>query len=529
MSRKSLSSLSILIILLIIQLQTKAQTWTNIGQSYANASGVAYLDASKVIVVGGSSGPAYVRMRKSTDGGSSFSSSASPSNIYGQLNSVSFVNSTIGYAVGTNYGQYSPNKAIYSTTDGGGSWNSQTNPLADAVVLNSVSFFNSSNGIAVGNSGAITWTSDGGTNWNLPTSNSAGTSNLYGVTFYSSSNAIAVGENGLIIKTIDGGNNWTDITPSLVNTQTLLAIDLFNGNTGIAVGMNNVVLRTTDAGIGWSKIDMGSISTPAWRALSFYSTTNGVIAGDGSIGTMAKTTDGGQTWQATTNPAYSGHTGGIFGIAFFDQNNGTAAVEDGDAAVYYVYKITDAALPVQLRSFTFSISENAVTLNWNTATEINNYGFDIERSAGGTVWTKIGFVQGHLNSNSPKNYSFTDSPTGGTQFQYRLKQLDTDGKYEYSSVVNVILTMPAAYAVDQNYPNPFNPATVIKYQIPTSSHVSLKVYDLLGREVANLVDEQKNAGVYNVTFNGSSLSSGVYFYNITAGSYHSIKKMLLIK
>ena len=191
------------------------------------------------------------------------------------------------------------------------------------------------------------------------------------------------------------------------------------------------------------------------------------------------------------------------------------------------------ALPVELTSFTANLLGNKVELNWVTATEVRNYGFNIERFSSSTTpiqgWEKIGFVEGHGNSNSPKSYAFTDIPQGGTKFQYRLKQIDTDGKYEYSSVVSINLNSPNQYALNQNYPNPFNPSTVITYSIPVSSNVTLKVYDILGRLITTLVNENQQAGSYTVNFDARDLSNGIYFYKIQSGNFVAVNKMLLLK
>ena len=204
-------------------------------------------------------------------------------------------------------------------------------------------------------------------------------------------------------------------------------------------------------------------------------------------------------------------------------------------------------LPVELTSFTASVLGGKVTLSWQTATEVNNYGFEVERTSprpslyegeggeAGRGWEKIGFVQGHGNSNSVKEYSFTDKPNGGTKFKYRLKQIDNDGKYEYSKEIEIDLGMPNEFSLSQNYPNPFNPSTTIRYSIPNviaseaKQSVVLKVYDILGNVVATLVNENKAAGNYEVKYDASNLSSGIYFYKLQSGSFVQTKKFLLIK
>ena len=189
------------------------------------------------------------------------------------------------------------------------------------------------------------------------------------------------------------------------------------------------------------------------------------------------------------------------------------------------------ALPVELTSFTAKVVGNTIELNWITATEVNNYGFEVERYLNMTLdgWQRIGFVEGHGNSNSPKEYSFTDSPKGGITFNYRLKQLDTDGKYAFSNVISIEVNLPLKYILNQNYPNPFNPGTNILYSIPRSSNVILSVYDMLGNLITNLVNENQEAGNYLVNFNAYELSSGIYYYKLQAGDFVAVKKMLLLK
>ncbi|MEW5798839.1 MAG: GLUG motif-containing protein [Bacteroidota bacterium] len=192
-------------------------------------------------------------------------------------------------------------------------------------------------------------------------------------------------------------------------------------------------------------------------------------------------------------------------------------------------------LPVELVFFTATTKQNNVELKWSTATEVNNYGFEIERTvisyqSSVINWSKAGFVEGSGTTNAPKEYSFTDSKLTAGKYSYRLKQIDRDGKFEYSQTVEVtIANAPKVFALKQNYPNPFNPTTVISYQLPVNSHVTLKVYDAIGREVATLVDEVKEPGTYSVQFNGATLSSGIYFYTLRAGNFSTTKKLMLVK
>ena len=197
-------------------------------------------------------------------------------------------------------------------------------------------------------------------------------------------------------------------------------------------------------------------------------------------------------------------------------------------------ELTNLPLPVELSSFSANVNSNNVNLNWKTATEINNNGFEVQREVRDqkseiSSWEKVGFVEGHGNSNSPKEYSFTDKNlTGVTKFAYRLKQIDNDGKYKYSKEVEVEV-VPREISLFQNYPNPFNPVTEIKYNLPEAAKVILKVYNIIGQEVAILVNGIEEAGYHSVKFEGSNLPSGTYIYRMQTGSFVQTKKMVLLK
>ncbi|MBS1518737.1 MAG: T9SS type A sorting domain-containing protein [Bacteroidetes bacterium] len=195
----------------------------------------------------------------------------------------------------------------------------------------------------------------------------------------------------------------------------------------------------------------------------------------------------------------------------------------------------NTVLPVELASFTSNVNRNNVTLNWSTAKETNNSGFDIERTLAGTTdWTKVGNVSGNGTTNETKSYSFTERVNTG-KYSYRLKQVDFNGNFEYFNLSSEIeVGVPNAYKLSQNYPNPFNPSTKIDYDLPYDGKVSILLYDISGREVASLVNEVKTAGYYTATFNGANLASGMYFYRINAtgtgnNNFVTTKKMVLIK
>jgi carboxypeptidase T len=201
---------------------------------------------------------------------------------------------------------------------------------------------------------------------------------------------------------------------------------------------------------------------------------------------------------------------------------------DDIVVIYY------GVVPVELSSFSAAYSNSSVYLNWSTASELNNSGFEIQRSVydddapGNRIWLTKGFIEGRGTTTESNTYSFIDNkPMTGKNY-YRLKQIDYDGIYTYSNEVEVDVHGVTEYALEQNYPNPFNPNTVIGYQLPVTGVVTLKVFDVLGTEIANVVNEHKPAGRHQVEFNAEGLSSGVYFYTITAGNFSQTRKMMLI-
>jgi hypothetical protein len=193
-------------------------------------------------------------------------------------------------------------------------------------------------------------------------------------------------------------------------------------------------------------------------------------------------------------------------------------------------------VPVELSSFTASLNNYTVLLNWTTETELNNLGFEIERKIlkekSHGDWITIGFIEGQGTTTEPQFYSFSDDigSLSASSLIYRLKQVDYNGSFEYSEEVTVEnSTLPDKYALSQNYPNPFNPSTKISWQSPVGSWQTLTIYDLLGNKVETLIDEYKSAGKYEVEWDASEFTSGVYIYKIIAGSFTQTRKMILMK
>lgn len=310
-------------------------------------------------------------------------------------------------------------------------------------------------------------------------------------------------------------------------------------------------------------VDLSSYTNPK---LTFY--TKYDIESNWDYGQVKASTNNGSTWiplqglytepgvgtfQPNGEPLYdgvrsnwvkeeislAGFTSSQFKLRFELKTDGVIN-KDGwylDDIGIMVYSI----VPVELTSFTGVFENGEVKLNWQTASEINNYGFNIERNtliiplSGGEaedrgVWKSIGFVSGNGTTTNPQSYSFVDNEITSGKYLYRLKQTDFNGSFTYSNEIEVSTNiLPDKFKLEQNYPNPFNPSTKIKWQSPVSGHQTLKVYDVLGNEVATLVNEYREAGNYEINYDASALASGIYLYKLQAGSFISTKKMIYLK
>ncbi|MDP3986581.1 MAG: YCF48-related protein [Candidatus Veblenbacteria bacterium] len=210
-----------------------------------------------------------------------------------------------------------------------------------------------------------------------------------------------------------------------------------------------------------------------------------------------------------------------------------ASVSDGhggyDTLSWTLHVIVADPTPVEFTTFSAVAIEGKVHLSWTTATETNNYGFQVERQKLGGVYETIGYVPGRGTTATISHYNFTDDWVTTGTYLYRLKQIDYDGTYEYSDTIEITVGAPLEFSLSQNYPNPFNPVTTIRYEIPHASEVQLTVYNLLGQEVEVLINEYQTPGVYEASFDASTLPSGTYFYRLQAGDYTKTNKMVLLK
>ncbi len=254
---------------------------------------------------------------------------------------------------------------------------------------------------------------------------------------------------------------------------------------------------------------------------------------------LAKSTDGGSTFtnelissvQSPTNiPNSDVRFGDYIQLDFYGSKIVPVWTDERaggfDMDIYTA--VIDAVIPVEFITFTAKNIEGETLLEWQTATETNNLGFEIERKVLGQDWITIGFVEGKGTTIQTQNYRFSDKEIIGTK-HYRLKQIDFNGSISYSKEVEVYGLTINSIQLDQNYPNPFNPTTTIGFGISESANVTLKIFDVLGKEVTVLVDEKLESGYHSFLWNGEGLPSGVYFYQVSTGSYTSMKKLVLMK
>lgn len=212
-------------------------------------------------------------------------------------------------------------------------------------------------------------------------------------------------------------------------------------------------------------------------------------------------------------------------------NNGTSPSTKKELMEKIIDFFDLGVVPVELISFSAEVQENVISLKWETATEVNNSGFDVERSNDNISFVKLGFIEGKGTTTEKQEYVYRDSDVNGKgKYYYRLKQVDFDGTESYSEIIEVDYALiPSVFSLSQNYPNPFNPSTTIQFGLPKEVKATLKIYDALGSEVATIINEILEPGYYEYQWNASNYASGVYFYRLTAGNFVSTKKLLLIK
>lgn len=420
----------------------------------------------------------------------------------------------------------SPNDKIYKTTNDGANW---TLTLDEGQM----SYF----GIPVTQDPAhpdiiYTMTNtnfkrsvDFGSTWTTISSNFGPSSAPCDIEVFPDTSIILIGDNGTgIFKSTDYGITWSQKYYTSGEIPTL-SVDFTHPGVAWATKWSGGggLLKSTDYGETWI-LQTGFTGISMWGVNVQPSDGNVIIANSYSTPPGSwRTTNGGVSWTAINIPSQG------YQVASVDSMIQFAAQGDG------FYKL-DAPwfVPVELVSFNVSLINNDVLLSWTTASELNNQGFEIEQSLDNQNFSRIGFVPGFGSSTELRSYSFriSDAPSG-VQY-YRLKQIDFNGTFTHYNSVEVDVPVVQEFALYQNHPNPFNPSTTISFSLPVESNVSIKLFNMLGQEVAQATNSEFQAGNHKIEFNAQNLSSGVYIYTLEAKgvngkNFSSTKKMILLK
>jgi len=556
---------------------------TNGGTNWTDFTGTAVVNycidyvTPALAFIGGTSGT----IQRTTNGGANWSSSVVAGS--NSIRGLAFADSLTGYAVGSG-------NTVLKTTNAGTNWFSVA-PTNFSYSHNSVSFLNSNTGMIAGESGKILTTTNGGTNWalsmtffyDLPTYNSCriAAANIYyafgdkssrtkttnggstwenllpvrntGIfsSFFLDANTGWVSENGSIRKTTNGGTNWVSTELGLSNNIT--GLNFINASTGFAIAAfntNGEYLKTTNGGVNWEL----TVAVPgkSFTNIFFANSTTGYISGSYEI---YKTTNTGTSWTLSDSSGYS-----PYNLVFVNANTGyvtnfvassTVFKKTTNGGVNWIQAgapITSANIAAMrlfgsdtiyaFGSNNFYKSYNG-GVNWTnavyTGTTVQACGF-LNQSTG-----YIGGVFGVLKQTTDEGLSWTNVNSGTAN---AINAMYINGMQmwimgEGSSILKstivitsergIVTEIPDKFLLLQNYPNPFNPETNIKFNLPENSYVSLRVYDILGKEVSTVVSGNLNSGSYSYVFNAGSLPSGIYFYKIAAGKYSDVKKMVLLK
>ena len=424
---------------------------------------------------------------------------------------------------------------VYVSSDSGKIWTNANNGLTLWNTENIISLTGSGDYIIAGSwEGRVYLSNNSDINWScigdFGTARSINATCMRGNKIFA---AIGQGNgSGGVWLTTDLGINWTEQNNGLFSLNDVWDIAMSESNILIHVTGNvpgeDGVFRSSDNGTTWIRVNYDGV--PITGNGPFAVSANKVF-----FGTSYYSTDSGITWNIISNNGLP--VSPVSTIAIGDGK--IFAGTDGEGVWSC---LQSEILPVELSSFSAAVKQNSIVLSWNTATEINNHGFEVERaqhSNNSNVfnWETLGFINGSGNSNATKQYTFTDKTIKGNgEFIYRLKQIDNDGQIKYSKEIEISVNfITLVFSLENNFPNPFNPSTVIKYTLPYESNVKLIIYNTLGKKVKELISEVQQAGLHEYNFNAEGLSSGVYLYTIQAISvdgrenYQSTKKMILMK
>ncbi len=423
---------------------------------------------------------------------------------------VIFINNFTGFIGRTN--------GIYKTTNGGETWY-LVNGLTGGVIK--IFFINETTGWAIGGSN-IYKTIDGGENWFVQITLPA--DNFSSIYFIDSLNGWATSR--YIWQTTNGGTNWiqrNDI-PAFISRD----IYFLNSDTGWTIDNSSFakLIKTIDGGINWTEIS--TINDP-FEFHFFPDPIHWIISGVGIGGGgyivhyTYITTDYGNNWVEISNDVPTG-------FSSFQAPTNTLGFAVGGGGLILRYDDT-TYVPVELVSFEVNVENDKVVIRWVTESELNNQGVYIEKSHDRLNWETIAFITGKGTTAEKNYYSFCYIEKGIGEITYRLKQVDFDGTFTYSKIISVSLgNRPMTYELFQNFPNPFNPQTTIKYALYKKDAVNISLYSILGEKITELINEEKQPGVYSIILDSNDLTSGIYFYKLTTGSgYTAVNKLTIIK
>jgi photosystem II stability/assembly factor-like uncharacterized protein len=371
--------------------------------------------------------------------------------------------------------------------------------------LHGVSFVDASTGTAVGSLGTILSTTTGGSTW-IPRS-SGTTEDLLDVSFSDANRGTVVGFSGTILRTTNGGASWTPQSSGTMNN--LFGVSFSDANTGTAVGQFGTILRTTNGGTNWTP---QSGTAENLRGVSFTDANTGTAV---AFRDIIRTTDGGANWALQT----SGSTSLLYGVSFTDANRGTVVGASGT-----ILSTTDGgATWTPQVSGTTELLDGVSFVDANRGTAVGTNGTILSTTDGGATW----IPQTSGTTWGLRAVSFTDPITGTAVGLFGTILLASDGALDVRE--EEISHPPNDFALEQNYPNPFNPSTTVRFSLPRSGHVALRVFNILGETVATLVNEELNRGTYSTRWNPRGIASGVYFYRLEVGEFVGTRKMLLLR
>jgi photosystem II stability/assembly factor-like uncharacterized protein len=428
------------------------------------------------------------------------------------------------------------NNGLRRTTNGGTSWvgaASGINTSESAAWVGPIISHPTTSGVFYTARQKLYKSTDNGGQWAAVSGDINGTSAVRELCISKTNpDLIFASSNSLLFKSSNGGVNFSSVSSGLPS-KTISSVYVHPANENIVLVTylgfgGNKIYKSTNGGTGWTSINGDLPDSPVSDVFIYTEDAEHpntyFVATD--IGVFY-TQDNGSRWVEITD----GLPNTVIKHLDYSPSTHTLRAGTHGRGVYEAY--IDFYVPVELAAFTCKEVNNAIELSWTTATELNNRGFEIQRKLKNNDWLTIGFVKGNGTKSEMTNYTFTDNfvfENYEGKVLYRLKQVDFDGSIQFSSQISIEVDFkPSQWSLYQNYPNPFNPTTRIQYSVVSKQHVSLKVYDLLGNEIANLVNEEKSIGNYEIEFNGNNLSSGIYYYKLTTDGFSSTRKLMLLK